>query len=193
MLRAPFMTVGELSLLSNLPHWFEASLAVYQYDKQVQNLIHLFKYRKTPQLAKLFGKAMSRVIDCEPEMPSIDFITPVPLHPSRYRERGYNQSALLAQEISRHSGLPVKEILKRHIFTSQQASKDRYARMKNVLGAFSIKENKIMQNASIALVDDVVTTGSTMNECARVLCAAGARRVIAVSVTRISREANMFV
>jgi len=187
-LQPPLVSINELGLLRQSQHWFDASLAVYQYDSKVQHLVHLFKYRNIPQLALFFGKALGKTIVDRADIPPIDILVPVPLHSSRYRERGYNQSALLAREIALHTGIPVREMLKRHIRTRQQASKDRHERMINVSGAFSVINGLTTENACIGLVDDVVTTGSTMNECARVLRAAGARRVIAVSVTRIDKD-----
>jgi len=189
-LQPSFISINESGLLRQSQHWFDASLAVFQYDGKVQHLVHLFKYRNTPQLALFFGKAIGRAIIDSAAMPPIDVLVPVPLHSSRYRERGYNQSALLAHEIAHHTGIPVREMLKRHIRTKQQASKDRYERMKNVSGAFSLIDGLTTEHVSIGLVDDVVTTGSTMNECARVLRAAGARRIIAISVTRIDKDVD---
>jgi ComF family protein len=112
-------------------------------------------------------------------------IVPVPLHTKRIRQRGFNQSALIAQGLGRRCGLPVLPgVLIRHRSTQPQTRLGRRERLQNVRGAFSIAHPALIRDRSLLLVDDVFTTGTTLNECARVLKAAGVREVHAVTVAR---------
>ena len=136
--------------------------------------IHSFKYEGLRALAGTLGQILYACWASE-SWP-VDVIVPVPLHPSRLRERGYNQSALLARELSRCSGLPVLEgVLLRVVDTRPQVGLSATERTKNVKGAFRCKGSLTSQH--ILLVDDVMTTGATLRACGRELLQAGARAV----------------
>ncbi|MDZ7377321.1 MAG: ComF family protein, partial [candidate division KSB1 bacterium] len=110
--------------------------------------------------------------------PDETLLIPVPLHKTRARERGYNQSALLCRAIARQTGLPYDEhILKRVRYTRSQTKLSASERLKNVNQAFRIVNKEPIQNKNVILIDDVITTGATMNECARELITNGARTV----------------
>ena len=110
-------------------------------------------------------------------------MTPVPLHPRRMRGRGYNQSALLADHVSRISGLPVRDLLKRTRDTPPQANLGgRSQRQDNVEGGFTCRED--VRGAKVVLVDDVVTSGSTMAACAQALKKRGAASVWGIALAR---------
>ena len=111
-------------------------------------------------------------------------IIPVPLHSARERERGFNQAALLAKLLGRTSGIPVQEALNRVRYTTSQTAFDRAERIENLRGAFQVRENSDVRNMRLLLVDDVLTTGSTLSECARVLKKAGALSVHAITAAR---------
>ena len=109
---------------------------------------------------------------------AFDIVVPVPLHRKRLRERGFNQAFLLARELSRHIGVPCeKKMLKKEKPTVPQVLLSGPDREKGVRGAFRIREEDQVAGRSILLVDDVYTTGATVNECSRVLMAGGAKRV----------------
>ena len=111
----------------------------------------------------------------------VDAIVPVPLHPRRYAERGFNQARLLADILGQKIGRPVVDLLKRDRYTLQQAKLSREERQLNVHHAFL---NSNFNANAVLLVDDVFTTGATMQECARVLKASGVKKVIGLSVAR---------
>jgi ComF family protein len=114
-----------------------------------------------------------------------DKIVPVPLHRNRLRSRGYNQAALLAKEISAHVGIPVNwDDLKRVKNTVSQVHLSASARRENLKNAFDVSRESAFEGAKVLLIDDVVTTGATMNACARALKRAGAVRVDGWSVAR---------
>src|SRR5690606_34711792 len=107
----------------------------------------------------------------------VDFLVPVPLHPAREREREFNQAKVLADLLSELSGIPALNALSRVRYTTTQTRLDRRERMENLRGAFELRQTCPVQSRHLLLVDDVLTTGSTLDECARVLRAAGAASV----------------
>jgi ComF family protein len=142
--------------------------------------IHRFKYEGQPQLAEAFGTLM-----CEAwraNALTADAIVPVPLHPSRRRERGFNQSELLAGVISRHTHVPMMHGLRRKRRTEQQAHLGAAARVANVKDAFVADGGAAAKH--IVLVDDVLTTGATLAECAMALSQAGAASVLSITLAR---------
>jgi ComF family protein len=108
----------------------------------------------------------------------------VPLHPTRQRERGFNQASLLAQLLSAKLPIPCKPLLKRIRYTTTQTALDRAERMENLHNAFRLRKNADVRGLHVLLVDDVLTTGSTLSECARVLKRAGALSVHAATAAR---------
>jgi ComF family protein len=113
-----------------------------------------------------------------------DIIVPVPLHPTRQRERGFNQAALLAELLSTRISIPCKRVLKRIRYTTTQTALDRAERMENLHNAFRLRKNADVRGLHVLLIDDVLTTGSTLSECARVLKRAGAISVHAATAAR---------
>ena len=113
-----------------------------------------------------------------------DFVVPVPLHSARKRERGFNQAELLALSLRRLTGLPVVNALQRTRYTTTQTQFDRNERMENLRGAFRLRRGSNVQDLRMLLVDDVLTTGSTLSECAKVLKKAGAISVHAATAAR---------
>jgi ComF family protein len=153
-------------------------------------LIHLYKYGKIPTLARpLAGLLVSAL----PRDERFDVIVPAPLHWWRKWRRGFNQSELLAQELSRRSGVPLIAALRRVRPTSVQAGLSHSARRRNVAGAFqAVRAAHRLKGKSALLIDDVMTTGSTAAACARELKRAGAARVALLAVARVDRRLDGF-
>lgn len=147
-------------------------LFIPPYDK----IIYHFKYRKKTNLAIFFGRAMASIINSHYFLKDADTIVPVPLFWWKNLRRGYNQAALLSEIISQECNIKMNDILKRIKNTKTQTKLNEEARRKNVLNAFALKSNTI-ENKKIILIDDVMTTGATINECARALKEAGAKEV----------------
>ena len=139
-------------------------------------LIHHFKYRKKTRLAQILGRAMTALIQADHKHSHADTIVPVPLHWWKQLRRGYNQAALLARIISQDTGIPAQGDLKRVKNTRSQTTLNEHERQKNVSNAFTAPTSGI-KDKKVILVDDVVTTGATINECARVLKEHGASEV----------------
>jgi ComF family protein len=114
-----------------------------------------------------------------------DFIVPVPLHSSKMRKRGYNQSELLARHISASLSIPYVDALKRTKKTLKQSEQSKEERRKNLKDAFAVKSSpeKII-NSSVLLVDDIYTTGSTVDECSKALVNYGAAKVYVITIAR---------
>jgi ComF family protein len=151
----------------------------------VRHLIHEFKYNKREYLRRPLANWLAETLD-DPRIIAtpIDALVPVPLHSTRLRERGYNQAQLLAELLAADYHFPVLQSLQRIRRTETQTSFDRAQRMENLHDAFHVGNNAAVKNKHLVLVDDVLTTGSTLNECARVLHRAGAASVRAICVAR---------
>ena len=155
--------------------------APYLMDGPIRSAIHKLKYEDLRAAAPTLGRLLGEWFEST-DLPG-DFLAPVPLHPRRVRGRGYNQSALLADHVSRISGLPAKNVLKRKRDTPPQANLGgRRQRQENVEGGFTCRED--VKGAKIVLVDDVVTSGTTMAACAQELKKKGAASVWGIALAR---------
>jgi ComF family protein len=164
---------------------FDSAVAAYRSRGLVRKLVHEFKYGHHRHLryplAGWLGEAMS-----DPRLRGLhfDLIVPVPLHPARERERGFNQATLLAELLSGQTGVPLRPVLERIRFTSTQTAHDRAERMENLRDAFRLRKKADVRQLRLLLIDDILTTGSTLSECARVLKEAGAVSVYAATAAR---------
>ena len=140
----------------------------------VLNPIHLFKYTGITQIGEEFGFMLSKLIKVE----DYDLLVPIPIHHARRRERGFNQSEIIAESINSRTGIPVTTtILKRKKYTYSQAKLGRNERKTNLINKFSIVNKKSIFDKKILLIDDVITTATTANHCAEILLKSGTRRV----------------
>lgn len=152
------------------------------FDGRLRHAIHTFKYRRVTALADPLGEALARFWLQSPV--PVDVIVPVPLHPGRQRERGFNQAALLAERVARAAGLTMRpEALRRTRATAAQMSLDAADRKTNVAGAFQSADATV-RGAAVLVVDDVCTTGATLDACAVALKAAGATEVHGLTLAR---------
>ncbi|MDR2637458.1 MAG: ComF family protein [Zoogloeaceae bacterium] len=164
------------------PH-FDAARALYRYDFPLDRLIHLLKYRAGFALAKTWGRQLAALTADLP----VDLILPLPLHPERLGERGYNQALEIARSLARARGLPCdRESLVKTRATPPQTSLDMKARKKNLRGAFECRRD--FSGQTLLLVDDVLTTGATADEAARTLKLHGAARVYLAVVARTGHQ-----
>lgn len=185
-LRRQLLPIAMTNLLQDEEKHFSHSFALFEYSADIQHLIHMMKYKSMPGLAARFGAEIGAALARCDQLRDVDAIVPVPLHPLRLRERGYNQAALMAREIGRALQRPVLDrALQRRRYTRQQAKFDKSDRARNVRDAFELRRQECVRDKNIILVDDVLTTGSTMNACARVLTEAGVRTLMAVTIVRV--------
>ena len=156
--------------------WLDHGRAWLYFIPPVNTLIHHFKYRGKKVLATLLGRAMASIIRADTLLQEADMIVPVPLFWLKHLHRGYNQSTLLCKVISANTMLPQQAALKRTRYTRTQTKLSDAARHKNIEDAFLPRSDDI-KDKKVILIDDVLTTGATMNECARILKQAGATAV----------------
>ena len=164
---------------------FESAVAAYRSRGLVRKLVHEFKYGHHRYLQYPLAAWLGETPN-DPRLAGrqIDLIVPVPLHPARERERGFNQAALLAELLARKIHRPLRPVLERIRYTTTQTAYDRAERMENLRDAFRLRKNRDVRGLHVLLIDDVLTTGSTLSECARVLKAAGAISVHAATAAR---------
>src|SRR2546423_10477960 len=164
---------------------FDAAVAAYRSRGIVRQIIHDFKYGRQIHLRHLVTRWLAAGLD-DPRLRGgrFDVIIPVPLHPTRKRERGFNQASLLAELLSAQISIRAQPLLERIRYTTTQTALDRTERMENLHNAFRLRKNANVRGLRVLLVDDVLTTGSTLNECARILKRAGAISVHAATAAR---------
>jgi len=164
---------------------FDAAVAAYRSRGLVRNLIHEFKYQRQHYLRHpLTGWLHESMNDPRLVGRRFDVIASVPLHPARERERGFNQATLLAELLSKNIAVPFRAILERTRYTTTQTAHDRAERMENLRDAFRLRKKANVRQLRVLLIDDVLTTGSTLSECARILKRAGAISVHAATAAR---------
>ena len=159
--------------------------AVDRYEGRMKEIIHALKYERRRSISAPLGELM-RVTGAR-LLKDADLVVPVPLHPRREFERGFNQ----ADDLARQLGLPVVPLLTRVVFTQSQIELPKEQRHENVKNAFAFRPDPrslIADPRIVVLVDDVSTTGSTLDACARVLKGAGVREVRAITAARVVTE-----
>lgn len=155
----------------------------YEFNEIIQTVIHYIKYMKMPNLGIKVGRLCAEVLRKNLESIAERFFLPIPLHPVRKSERGYNQSKFITNGIiSAHFGTSIENVLIRNKNTISQTTLNREERQQNVCQAFQVRNGSDISWETIILVDDLITTGATINECARVLKENGAQRIIGMAV-----------
>lgn len=155
----------------------ERNYALFVYDVYIRRIIHNLKYLCHPEFARGIGRIIRQKADLS-VFDGVDIITCVPMHAAKRRKRGFNQAALIAKEISAITGLPfIEHLIFRQKNTSPQNKLSRQARQSNLEKAFVVNKKFTFTSKQIVIIDDIYTTGSTMNACAGVLLNAGAASV----------------
>ena len=168
------------------PPAFDVARSFGAYEGDLRRLIHLLKYDGMRPLAKALAAKMAPVA---PRVGTVELVVPVPLHRSRRWSREFNQAELLSKELSRLVGIPSRpKCLRRVRSTPPQAGLSHRQRRENVRGAFAAADAACIKGRRVLLVDDVMTTGATLDACARVLKAAGARYVSSLTLARAKRR-----
>ena len=163
---------------------FDCAITAYRSLGVVRESIHFFKYEQKFYLRRVLGEWLADNLEDPRLQAPFDRIVPVPLHPTRQRERGFNQAKVLAQLLARRAAVPMLDALQRIRYTTTQTRLDRETRIQNLRNAFRMRKSVDVRQLHLLLIDDVLTTGSTVDECARVLKDAGAASVRVVAVAR---------
>jgi ComF family protein len=157
----------------------------FEKDGKLQSIIHALKYQGYTSLGTRAGSLLGRLIKAEDELAKADYTVPVPLHSLKRRERGYNQSEFICRGIEEETRIPARtDLLHRSKYTISQTQLSLEERKENVGDAFTINEesHSEVSGKRVILVDDVITTGSTINSCARELRNAGAKEIYAAAI-----------
>ncbi len=153
--------------------YIDGVFAAFYYKDGVDTAIHNMKFKNHPKLAQTMGSLVCEELLNHEPLPDFDFIIPIPMHPKKKRQRGYNQAELVAKEVAQILGKEARtDILLKTQNTKPQILLKREERLRNLERAFKVNVNNIMgknHNKHILLVDDVLTTGTTINTCARIL------------------------
>ena len=178
------------NILSNRLHFANSSIltivSVWMFAESVQDIIHLLKYNGFTRLARPIGVKMGESLMAQDWFGEIDGLIPVPLHRGRESERGYNQSFLICLGIRERTGLPiVSDVLKRVKFTRTQTLLSPGERHENVSDAFLVTAPEKVRGRNFVLVDDVLTTGATMNACAGELDQTGVQKIWCATACRV--------
>ncbi len=156
-------------------HPGHAVWVAWVYDERVALLVHALKYHERPRLARGLAEALARALPPRPGGARFDLVVEVPLHPARVRERGYNQAGLLAEALADRIGVPrLERILERVRPTRPQARLGPAERRANLTGAFRVRRPEWLEGRNVLIVDDVLTTGATLEACFEAVSAAGA-------------------
>lgn len=180
---------GECMACLHSPPPYDAARAVFRYEGGSRRLVTGYKYYDRTLATPMFARWLARAAGAQ--LGRTDVIVPVPLHRWRLLRRRYNQSALLARELGRVTGIPFHaDALRRTRHTAQQAGLTREERLENVRDAFAVPAKRLqhIDGKSVMLVDDVLTTGATLHACTGALRAAGAEAVYVVTLGRTTLE-----
>ena len=165
---------------------FARARAFGVFEGHLKDLIGRFKYGREQALAEPLGRALLEAAQEHLTLPDYEAVVPVPLHPERLRDRGFNQAFLLARPLAREVRIPVVHALKRDVLAPPQVGSGGAARVSNIAGVFSLapRAGEQIGRRNVLLIDDVLTTGATAAEAARVLLRGGALRVDVMTVAR---------
>jgi ComF family protein len=166
---------------------FEYACAPFEHEGAVARAVHRFKYEDRADLARPLGRLLAE--RAAAHLPQGSVLVPIPLHVERFKERRFDQAALLAVEVARRSRRRLElDWLSRSRHTTRQVGLDESQREANVAGAFEVASRAAVRGQAVVLIDDVMTTGATMREATRVLLEAGAARVRVLSLSRARKD-----
>ena len=177
--------IGIDNYVSNEEKEYDEHLYLYGYEGLIRKLILKYKFKEKTYLYKIFIKNLKKNKKIYVFLKKYDIIIPVPISKKRKKQRGYNQSSLLAQEISKDFNMEYNEkCLIKLAHTKPQSSLSKEDRIKNVKNVYSVKNSEKIINRNILLIDDIYTTGNTVNECSRILKLAGAKHVDVITIAK---------
>ncbi len=176
-----------ISIKHRSTSYFVLSESLGKYDGRLKATIKRFKFHGKYSYSAKFISLAKLMLD-EEKIKSFSFVTFVPMSKAKQKRRGYNQAELLANDISKSYGIPVKNVLEKIKDNKTQHNLDLKDREKNVKGIYECKQN--LEGESVLLVDDIITTGATISECAKMLYLAGAKNVRAFCIANTEKKSD---
>jgi len=168
---------GKVDIHSAAAYYF------FRKGEKVQQLVHQLKYKGRKDIGERIGELYGHELMKSPDFNTVEVIIPVPLHPMRQRKRGYNQSEMFANGLAKSMNrISLPHALKRNVATSTQTKKNRFSRWENVNRIFAAEEVSQLVHLHVLLVDDVITTGSTLEACVQVLSGIEGIRISIASI-----------
>jgi len=171
--------------------YFTTNRAMFVYYEIMRDLLLELKFNQDKQIAHSLGKLWAmHVSDMLQEISHSTYLVPLPLHPKKQRERGFNQAEILTHHLSTRLNIPIEHVLQRVVDTPPQSGLHPRQRMENVSGAFDIAKNISPKSKCYIIIDDIYTTGASLNECAKVLLEAGATDVCCMTLSIVEKSTN---
>lgn len=171
--------------------YFEALAAPFYFEGNVRKGIHAFKFRKSPDNAEAYSKEVSETVSQRFDGVTFDFITEVPMTRKSMRERGYNQCALISENVAEILGIEYKPSLLTKLYeTEKQHGLTYNLRKGNLTGVFDVSNPENVKDKTVLICDDISTSGETLNECAKMLWLYGAKEIycVAVALTKSKKK-----
>ena len=174
------------------PPFYDRAIAAAYYEGVLQEAIHQFKFKQKTGLGQPLAQLMLAHLPPDLDLRQYQAILPIPLHKTRQRQRGYNQSSMLAKYLAQHFriALVVDNLRRIRATTPQWQTKGRKERQENVKNAFRLDHPTTLQNKAVILIDDVMTSGATFNECAKTLKQAGVTSVLVLALSRPAQKTS---
>lgn len=164
---------------------FSKHICAYNYKEEIRSKIIDYKFNDKPELSNTFVKLLLNNKKICGFLENYDIIIPVPMHPKKQIQRGYNQTELIAKKIAKELSIVyVKDVLYKQKHTETQSSLDKISRASNVKDAYSLKNMQKINGKRVVLFDDIYTTGSTAKECSKVLKQAGAKEIVVLTLAK---------
>lgn len=164
-------------------YYFTEARAVAVYESSLREILAELKYRYRPELGEVLGKLLVEWVKLHRNFQDFKLIIPIPINDQKLKQRGYNQAELLAKPVQRYLGIPLaNDIMVREKITESQNALCKEERFRNIEGAFRVVNPGRLTGAKVLLIDDILTTGATASEAARVLLRAGALEVKVLTV-----------
>lgn len=179
--------INPIDLPAKVEAFCDGIICIGRYADSFKASLRRYKFGNRPSYYRAFGRLLALKIQNMEQLGPIDLVIPVPLHKNKQKLRGYNQAELIAGYAAKALGLPMAaNLLIKSEETRSQSMLHRGERLRNLENSFCVVQNKAIENKSILVVDDIITTGSTINECSKALKHAGARSVTAgvIATTR---------
>lgn len=179
---------GRCSVCSDRMWYIEKNICVAEYTGVMKEVVRHYKFQKRKRIHRKFTDKIVNAVECNDVQ--FDFVTSVPMNRQKKWERGFNQSELLAKSVAKLCGKHFKAVLREKTSTGSQKEMGYRERFLNILDRYEVANKALVEGKSVLLLDDVLTTGATINECGRILKNAGALKVFSVTIARADQFNN---